>query len=200
MVIGIDFDNTIICYDDIFWQTAVEDNLIDPSVPRNKTAIRDDLRRRQLEKKWIELQGIVYGDKITGAVMFKGLDIFLDACTDIDATLMIISHKTRYPNSGHRIDLRNAATTWLSTNGFFHRWLSPTNVYFESTLSEKVARISREKCDVFIDDLEDVFMHPFFPAETRQILFNSMFPAQTPSKASEAANWSRVYELLFREP
>ena len=41
MVIGVDFDNTLICYDQIFHRLAVEEGLISRNVPAQKKAIRD---------------------------------------------------------------------------------------------------------------------------------------------------------------
>ena len=43
-MIGIDFDNTIVCYDDVFARVAVELGLVPPKVATSKTAIRDHLR------------------------------------------------------------------------------------------------------------------------------------------------------------
>ena len=42
--IGIDFDNTIVCYDDVFHEVAREQGLIPNDLPANKGAVRDHLR------------------------------------------------------------------------------------------------------------------------------------------------------------
>jgi len=44
MHIGIDFDNTIVCYDQIFHEAAVERDLIQPNLPASKQVVRDALR------------------------------------------------------------------------------------------------------------------------------------------------------------
>jgi hypothetical protein len=43
-MIGIDFDNTIVCYDEVFGRVAVEQGLVPPHAATSKTAIRDHLR------------------------------------------------------------------------------------------------------------------------------------------------------------
>ena len=38
MTIGIDFDNTIVCYDELFGQLAREQDLVPDHIPSTKTA------------------------------------------------------------------------------------------------------------------------------------------------------------------
>ena len=40
-LLGLDFDNTIVRYDNLFHKLAIEKGLIEQSVPRDKKAIRD---------------------------------------------------------------------------------------------------------------------------------------------------------------
>ena len=40
MIIGVDFDNTIVSYDDVMFETANQFGLIDRSVKKNKKVIR----------------------------------------------------------------------------------------------------------------------------------------------------------------
>ena len=67
MIVGIDFDNTIVCYDDIFHREALDRELIPAATPARKEAVRDYLRQQDKEDLWIELQGYVYGPGITSA-------------------------------------------------------------------------------------------------------------------------------------
>ena len=59
MKICIDLDNTIVIYDDLIRTQAnilnVPNNLI------NKKDIANYLRRNNLEYKWTEIQGLIYG-------------------------------------------------------------------------------------------------------------------------------------------
>ncbi len=62
--IGIDFDNTIVTYDDLMYSLAMEMGLINPAVRKSKKLIRDNIRELpDGEIEWQKLQGLVYGPK-----------------------------------------------------------------------------------------------------------------------------------------
>ena len=82
MRIGIDFDNTIVCFDTLFHRAAVEKSLIPADLPLSKTSVRDYLRREGREEAWTELQGYVYGVKIHDAAPFPGVLEFFARCRD----------------------------------------------------------------------------------------------------------------------
>jgi len=73
MRVGVDLDNTIVCYDDVFHRVAVEWGLIPANVAVSKGAVRDYLRRQGREDTWIELQGYVYGNRFREAQPFPGV-------------------------------------------------------------------------------------------------------------------------------
>lgn len=176
MRIGVDFDNTLVDYDGIFLGVAKQRHLIAPSFAGSKRAIRDAIRLlSDGEIAWQRLQGYVYGAGIGGAVLYAGAAEFLRACLLRHAEVFIISHKTQF---GHfdslKVDLRAAALDWMTAQGLFRQdlyGLTPERVFFESTRAEKLQRIRALACTVFIDDLEEVFTDPEFPAGVKQILF-----------------------------
>ena len=115
--IGIDFDNTIVDYDDVFLTAAKERGLVDEKIRGGKEAIREVLRLKPNgENAWQSLQGYVYGKRITDAVMFEGFATFLRLCRAQGHRISIVSHKTEY---GHfdesRLSLRDAHTTSVSS-------------------------------------------------------------------------------------
>src|SRR5208282_2521681 len=119
MIIGVDFDNTIVCYDRLFQKVAVERGLMPPGLPASKSSIRNHLRKTGREDLWTEMQGYVYGSRMAEAEAFPGvLDFFRD-CRLAGLTLAIISHKTRNPYLGANYDLHEAALQWLTQQGFF---------------------------------------------------------------------------------
>src|SRR5260221_9194382 len=97
MLVGLDFDNTIVCYDRLFHKLARERGLIPESVPANKGAVRDYLRSIDRENDWTEMQGIGYGPRIAEAEPFPGVHDFLNACKTPGVRVAIISHKTKHP-------------------------------------------------------------------------------------------------------
>src|SRR5258708_33248098 len=73
MRIGLDFDNTIIRYDDVFLQAARDRGLLGRDFVGTKQQIRDTIRALPGgEVKWQALQGYVYGSGIGGAALFPG--------------------------------------------------------------------------------------------------------------------------------
>ena len=50
-LLGLDFDNTLVKYDRLFYALAIERKLIDKNMPENKIAIRDFLRREGKEER-----------------------------------------------------------------------------------------------------------------------------------------------------
>ena len=104
MKIGIDFDNTIVSYDKVFYEVALEKSLIPPHVRKSKIAVRDYLRNKQQNDIWTELQGYVYGKRMLQAEIFKGFIDFLDFSKKNNLEIVIISHKTKYPYEGKKSD------------------------------------------------------------------------------------------------
>ena len=64
MTLGIDFDNTIVGYDQLFHRVAVERRLIPANLPPRKNDVRDFLRSQGREDDWTMLQGYVYGPRM----------------------------------------------------------------------------------------------------------------------------------------
>ena len=188
MRIGVDFDNTIVCYDEVFHRVACEQGLIPDSVPVNKGAVRDYLRKAGREAEWTEMQGYVYGVRMRDAQPFPGVLEFFRRTRAAGIPICIISHKTRHPYKGPQYDLHAAALGWLELNGFFDPkriGLARNDVYFELTLSAKLGRIAAAGCTHFIDDLPELLAEPDFPAKVSALLFD-------PAGAHKAEHFRRV--------
>ena len=202
MRIGLDFDNTIIRYDEVFQQAAKERGLLEAGFSGNKQQLRDAIRILQDgELKWQALQGYVYGKGIAGAQIFSGVPEFLRRARKEGHTILIVSHKTEY---GHfdpdRVNLRIAALGWMETQGFFSDRdfsILPSDVHFASTRSEKVSRIADLGCDVFVDDLEEVFADPDFPPSVERILFSESIEAAGGLPYSVCRDWPAIEEAVF---
>ncbi|HIC44545.1 MAG TPA: phosphotransferase enzyme domain protein, partial [Sulfurimonas sp.] len=159
-----------------------------------KKQLRDNLRSLQGgELLWQKLQGRVYGICMSQATMFPGVSQFLMRCKNRGNTVFIVSHKTEF---GHydptKTSLRIAALDWMKSNGFFKKerfGLSKDHVFFEKTCKEKVKRISSLDLDVFVDDLEEVFMEDDFP-DINKILFGKTYEGSNYSILCE--NWNDI--------
>lgn len=173
MLIGLDFDNTIVSYDELFHTVACEQGVISTDTPVNKLAVRDFLRAVDKEDVWTEMQGYVYGARMDEARAYPNVRSVLQNLCSAGHTLAIISHKTKYPYQGHAYDLHAAASNWIRSqlNADF-QLISEHHIFFEGSREEKVARIGDLGCDVFIDDLPEIFLEPNFPSVTQQYLFD----------------------------
>ena len=148
MIIGLDFDNTIACYDRLFHRLAAERISFRASYPRrsNPCAIISATGR---EDDWTELQGLAYGPRIVEAEPFAGVMRFLSQCRSAGFRVAIISHKSRHPYRGAKHDLHAAAhaflrmaSTWRLTPG-----CHPTRAFRADALgearSDRFARLRR---------------------------------------------------------
>jgi hypothetical protein len=198
-VIGVDFDNTIVCYDEVFGRIAVEQGLVPPEAATSKTAIRDHLRAAGAEDRWTELQGVIYGPRMMDAPPFPGVFEFFSACRAAGLPVAIISHRTRFPYLGERHDLHAAARDWLARHGFHDSagiGLPIERVFFEETKEAKLLRIGEVNCTHFIDDLPELLAHPLFPRHVRRILFDPHGQHGSPAGITSAASWPHISSLL----
>lgn len=204
MRIGIDFDNTLACYDRVFTRLARERGEIGPDECETKQGIRQRMRHKENgEFLWQCLQGEIYGLRMQEAEQFMGEDDFLRRCANTPGLqVFIVSHKTEF---GHfdatRTSLREAARQWMRGRGFFDpaKYAIPeTHVFFESTQEEKIARIASLRCDVFIDDLAELFSHPDFPPATRKILFSDAASCGPATQVERVcSSWPEIEEHVL---
>jgi len=199
MHLGVDFDNTIVCYDALFHKVARERKLIPSDVPVNKSEVRNYLRRVGNENAWTEMQGYVYGARMSEAAPFPGVIEFFQACRAAGIRVSIISHKTKHPFLGEKYDLHAAATRWLEQQGFFdpvRMGLPREQAFFELTKEAKLERIGRCRCTHFIDDLPEFLAEPAFPSSTLRILFDSNHLYAADDRYVRALSWEEIGELF----
>ena len=199
MRIGFDFDNTLVCYEDVFALESKNLGFMPVNWRGSKQELKDELLRRSGgERLWQTLQGRVYGFGMEKAVLFPGVAPFLMRSRYRGDEMFIVSHKTEY---GHfdstKTPLREAALTWMESRGFFEKsrfGLAKENVFFEETRSKKVDQIAQLKLDIFIDDLEEVFSEEGFPPITK-LLFN--VKAKGRNHDLHCNNWSDIGEHIL---
>ena len=201
-VIGVDFDNTIVRYDELFHRVACDRQLIPADVPANKELVRDYLRADNREDDWTELQGYVYGARMDEAAAFPGVLEFFAEAVRRGIDVVIISHKTRHPYIGERHDLHAAARHWLEINGFFDPsriGMQPGRVFFEETKAGKLERIGQQQCTHFIDDLPELLREADFPEATRRILFRPQGGEMAGAEDffSVLSDWQQIAEFVW---
>ncbi|MDM8542419.1 hypothetical protein QUF90_15190 [Desulfococcaceae bacterium HSG9] len=198
--IGIDFDNTIICYDTVFHKAASEKGLIPNNFPQTKEQIRNYLRKLGQEDAWTELQGFVYGVKIAEAQPFPGVIDFFRLCQENDVAVNIISHKTKHPYIGPQYDLHQSAYNWMKLQNFFNfddPILTQEQVFFEISKAEKISRIEKLKCTHFIDDLPEFLSECTFPKDVVRMLFAPNHNLDKKYPFQRFTNWAEMSRMSF---
>jgi hypothetical protein len=200
MRIGIDFDNTIVCYDPVFYIAAREKGLIPETVNPSKSSVRDYLRSIDREDDWTELQGYIYGARMELSKPFPGVYDFMRRARAGNIDIFIISHKTQHPYIGPRYDLHTAARSWLENQGVFDQrkiGLSSDCAFFEPTKELKLARIGKLGCTHFIDDLPEFLDEPGFPQGVQKLLFEpgDIRPMITP--VQRVKSWAEITALIL---
>lgn len=202
-VIGVDFDNTLVSYDDAMKRAAVERGLVAAGATSHKEALRDEIRRLPGgEREWQKLQAVVYGPRIGEARLIEGVTDFFRQCREMGCHLYILSHKTEFANADRGgANLRRAALAWMVDHGFFEDdglGLCQQNVYFEASRLEKLQRIQTLGCTHFVDDLEETFLEPSFPVGVMKILYAPGQARQLPAEVKVARTWKEIAEHVFR--
>lgn len=195
-IIGLDFDNTLVIYDNLFYKVALEKNLIDTSVPQTKRGVREYLISNNQEGEFTILQGEVYGLHILKAECAKNLIPSLRLLFSKGYRFKIISHKTQYPYKGPKHDLRLAAMQWLAKNNFFASnflGISSHDVFFANTKEQKAETIVSQNCFAYVDDLPEILN--MLPDEIQKILYN---PQNNIDRGQyiKLLDWSNVGNLL----
>lgn len=199
MIVGVDFDNTVVCYDELFHRVGVEQGLIPASVPPTKEGVRGYLESQGQGDVWTELQGYVYGPRLAEAPPFPGVLEFFRACSRSDVAVCIVSHKTRLPARGPGYDLHRSARQWLESQGFHDPkgiGLPRERVYLEQSQQEKVERIAQTGCAFFIDDLPELLQRPDFPPTAQRILFDPHGRHSAETDLHPTTSWAEIEQLI----
>jgi hypothetical protein len=183
---------------------AREWKLIGVDERKTKQGIRQLARQKENgELLWQRLQGEIYGQRMQEAEQFVGEDQFLRRCAaKPEIEIFIVSHKTVFGHFDETYtNLRDAACLWMRNKGFFDpdKYAIPEkHLFFESTQQEKVARIASLQCDIFIDDLLELFSVPSFPCSTRKILFSNSEICEPVGRVDHVcACWSEIEAIVF---
>jgi hypothetical protein len=189
MIIGVDLDNTVICYDSLFHRLGREMGGLPPAVAAEKTAIRDWFRAQDREAIWTEMQALAYGDRLPEATAFPDAVVTLLEWVAAGHEVAIISHKTRTPYRGAPCDLHGAARRWLLENG-----LAAIPAFLEETREGKMRRIGVMGCALFVDDLPEFLGDPSFPSGVERLLFdpNRNWTPPSGSALHAVSSWQAI--------
>ena len=196
-ILGIDFDNTIVKYDRLFHNLAVEYGYVNKELEKRKVIVRDTMNKKGLKKEFTCLQGEVYGNKIMDAEIAENLLNALEQIYSAGVKLVIVSHKTKYPIEGQKYDLHKAAKEWLRENKIINNrkiGIEERDIYFAATKEEKIKIIEALKCDYFVDDLVDILKK--ISSKCKKFHYS-----ETKNEANiyNTSNWLDIAKLIIAE-
>lgn len=200
MRVGIDIDNTIICYDGVFASVArLLGHDIDAGLSKAETKIW--FHSRELYSEFTYLQGLIYGTYLGHASLYDGVKTFLRQAVRMEHTVFFVSHKTRYPLIGDKVDLHDATSMYLTDQGIIksgsNGFVPSEQLFFEPNLDDKINKISALKLDYFVDDLSAVINHESFPRSTHAIQF---VPGTGPGLARVGTclkSWQDIHDFIL---
>jgi hypothetical protein len=212
--IGLDLDNTLADYDGAFPRVARLLGIA--TAATTKRALKDELRAAPGgDETWQRVQGLVYGRHIGEAVPHEGVLEFVARARLAGHDLWVVSHKTEFGHHDEsRTPLREAAMRWLAQRGIVGdgaAQIPASQVRFADTRDAKVAAIAALDLDAFVDDLEEVLVHPGFPPATRRVWFvepsverDAADAVAVPRAGADGVvrctSWREVGEALLGEP
>lgn len=202
LIIGVDFDNTVISYDDILFKLTQEQGL-SVSFPCSKKTLRDLLRQLPNgEIEWQKWQAIMYGPRIGEARLISHVGEFFKLCRMKNVSVYIISHKNENAaQDAEGINLRTAALKWMYDNHFFSMdglGLNQESIFFCNTRQEKIRKIKQLGCKYFIDDLEETFLEEGFPPTVQGILYSpAVDHSRAVGKLTIATDWKEITQYFF---
>lgn len=200
--IGLDLDNTIINYGELFYHVARLKEWIPIECQRDKISVREYLQSRNRNDLWTELQGLVYGPYLAGAEPYPGVDDFLEECRNRTIPVWIVSHKTRFPAIGALHDLHESASVWLQASGLVQNdigGICRDRVMFCETRPEKIAAIKLNRLTHFVDDLPEVFMDREFPESVSKYLYAPYGGVGSSSDFETVSSWQYLKQIILKE-
>ena len=187
--IGIDFDNTIICYDDLFVRAVREKNWdLGSECGESKAAIKHRLLSLDgNDFRWQELQAIVYGILIKDATPFPEVIETLKYFKDEGVyELFIVSHKTPASLYLKHVTLIDKAEHWIQSHRITD-FVPVENIFFRPLRDEKIDVIRSLDLDFFIDDLLEVLHDKNFPP-IHSLFFNP--------DGNELNHWEKIHDCF----
>ena len=198
MILGVDFDNTLVCYDGLFYAEARKRGLLPEDAPRDKDGVRRWLIERGQEDAFTLLQGEVYGPGLRSAQPYPGALECLSRLKAAGHKVYIVSHKTQTPAQGPAHDLRQAGWRWLETQGFYTPGVfARGEIFFEDTMAAKAARIGELGCAYFVDDMDRFLTRPDFPTGTTKLWFCPAPRESTVTKGMRSFSSWRELAVFF---
>ena len=193
---GFDLDNTLIDYSNAVKEYSKKKNL---STCSNIKSLKEMLYKdNDFNYEWQLAQGWLYTEGLKFAELGIGSYDLCYYLTSKEYQLYIVSHKTsNTPDFCGNQPLHDVATKWVKNSEVSHFFAEPNRIYYEATRRLKVKRIEELELNYFVDDLEEVFLEPQFPKNTKKF---HIYGTQTQKSDIKAVlSFSNIKEIISNE-
>lgn len=195
MKLGIDIDNTILDYSFSFVKHA---NIIfETSMPEGSTKlqVQNHVVINKGEPSWTQLQGVVYSQTPLEATVSEGFKEFLGFARSESANVMFVSHKTKFPIDGPKVNLREPVLDLLRKEGLLNAALQGEDVIFCDSTEEKLEVIAIRDFDFFIDDLASVISK--LPNNLQGLHYKCECVSPLSAQHQPMGHWSQIQAHVF---
>ena len=197
MKLGIDIDNTILDYSFSFVKHA---NIIfGTSLPEESTKlqVQNHVVMNKGEPSWTQLQGVVYSQYPLEATVSEGFKDFLDFARSENVSVTFVSHKTKFPIDGPKVNLRQPVLDLLRKEGLLNAALQGEDVIFCDSTEKKLEVIAVRDFDFFIDDLASVIAN--LPNKLKGLHYKCECATPPSAQHQPMGHWSQIQAHVFGE-
>ena len=156
MKIGVDFDNTIVSYQESIKELADKFLDLPADISKTKQDVKGFLQAKGRNDLWTSFQGHLYGPGMRYAKPYEGCLEALSSLIKDGHEVRIISHRSRFPYAGEKYDLHGYASEWiereLACAGLLDT-IKRENISFHESKEQKIGMIIKTGVEIFIDDL-----------------------------------------------
>ena len=179
--VGFDFDNTIINYDNLFYEISLKKGLLPKRLGKSKESVKNFLIKNYPIKIWQKIQSEVYSQLIYLAKPNNEIIKLIKYLIKNNIEVFIVSHKTKFPYFGNKINLHKLSLKWIDKNILKKKIkIQRKNIFFETTEKKKINKIKKLKLTHFVDDLDKILK--LLDNSIKKIKYSNYFFFQTLKK------------------
>ena len=163
----------------------------------SKNLVKAKIINKFGETKWTECQGQLYSKYLQFAKPFDGAISTIQDLQEKGFSINIVSHKTKFPYVGEKINLIDKSKEWIVKNlvdGKEQSILNEKQIIFTKSIDDKISAILNLKTLVFIDDLEHVLNQ--LPDRIQKIWFNSESESESESLIA-CRDWAEIRNKIW---
>ena len=194
LTIGVDFDNTLVCYDKSVLALAKRNFSVSERF-KSKSEVKSYITDFYGNFAWTKFQGELYGPGMEYAEPYENAVDTISELSSLGVKILILSHRSKHPYAGKKYDLHKYAKNWITKNLKFENQntVKETSAFFFEDKAEKIQAIKDNACDFFLDDLIEIISSKDFPSETTGILFD---PEKKNKWSHCISNWKQLKKIV----